>query len=169
MKVEEIALAVLIQFCVSSEVAGGNLRHHRRHHGARAGHRRRARLGRQQEISTTSSTTPAERYDLTSYAGDYDYQAPPLSYGAPPPDQDIDDGYVGDIPAAETVPDTAEGDDVIVGSGDDYDSNELGAASDSAANNEDVTSGGSEEVPAWCDPTHPMGAWLNYLNIQVLP
>ena len=24
-----------------------------------------------------------------------------------------------------------------------------------------------DTIPPWCDPAHPMGAWLNYQNIQV--
>merc|ERR1712241_445464 len=27
---------------------------------------------------------------------------------------------------------------------------------------------GAEEVPAWCDPTNPMGAWLNYKQIRAI-
>ena len=27
---------------------------------------------------------------------------------------------------------------------------------------------GGEEVPAWCDPTTEMGAWLNYKQIRVI-
>ena len=160
-------------------------------------------MGRQQEtgdplspLSPTTSTTsttspaPAERYDLTSY-GDYDdSQAPPLSYGAPPPEGDITDVYVGDIPAGPAV--SSEEEDSL-GSGifDNYDDTLVVAASDTGeagdgeeeeedgeddGDNEEeeegvegsgISSSRSEEVPAWCDPSHPMGAWLNYFNIQV--
>merc|ERR1711981_1008979 len=27
---------------------------------------------------------------------------------------------------------------------------------------------GEEEVPEWCDPTKPMGAWLNYAKIRAI-
>ena len=208
MKVADIALAVLIQLCVLSltEVAGGKLRHHRRRHGGHGGHGRggprlrRLRVGRQEEvdtispptttlITTTISPAPVERYDLTSY-GDYDdSQPPPLSYGAPPPQEDIQDVYVGDIPTDETVI-LAEEDNFGSGVFDNYDDTLLDAASDSGEdgdgdyeedqeddNDEEleeeegsgIGSSRSDEVPAWCDPTHPMGAWLNYFNIQVTP
>ena len=206
MKVADIALAVLIQLCVLSvtEVAGGKLRHHRRRHGGRGGHGshgggarlRRLRVGRQEEVDTTTTTTvttvntpaPAERYDLTSY-GDYDESlAPPLSYGAPPPQQDINDVYVGDVPDPDDIPDVFLAEEDNVGSGifDNYDDNLVVAASDTgeggdggddeyeeedteeeAAEGSGLGSSTSDEVPAWCDPTHPMGAWLNYFNIQV--
>ena len=165
MKVETIALAVLIQLCVSS-VSGAKLRR-------RLGHRRRERLGRQQEQEISPSPAPTERYDLTSYAGDYDYQAPPLSYGAPPEDQDVTDVYLGDIPPldTDTVPlDQEEEEENDKGLSDEnYDNIETGAASDSGVEEEDEGTGvgDGEAVPAWCDPTHPMGAWLNYFNIQV--
>ena len=167
MKVEMIALAVLIQLCVSS-VSGAKLRR-------RLGHRRRERLGRQQEQEQEISTspTPTERYDLTSYSGDNDYQAPPLSYGAPPSDQDVTDVYLGDLPPldTDTVPlDQEEEEEDDKGLSDEnYDNIETGAASDSGVEEEDVETGlgDGEAVPAWCDPTHPMGAWLNYFNIQV--
>ena len=130
MKLEDIALAVLIQLCVSSltQVSGGRLRHHRRRHGPRT---RRVRLGRQEDIITPTTTIlptnpPVERYDLTSYGEDYDSQAPPLSYGAPPPQQDINDVYVGDIPGTEQIILTGDDDD---DSGN-YDDNLLGAGSD---------------------------------------
>ena len=164
MKVETIALAVLIQLCVSS-VSGGKLRR-------RPGHRRRERLGRQQEQEVSTSPAPTERYDLTSYAGDNDYQAPPLSYGAPPEDQDVTDVYLGDLPPVDTdaVPlDQEEEEDDKGLSEENYDNIETGAASDSGVEEEDEGTGvgDGEAVPAWCDPTHPMGAWLNHLKIQV--
>ena len=212
MKVADIALAVLIQLCVLSvtEVAGGKLRHHRRRHGGRGGHGshgggarlRRLRVGRQEEVDTTTviptvttvtTPVPAERYDLTSY-GDYDESqeslAPPLTYGAPPPQQDINDVYVGDVPDPDDIPDVFLAEEDNVGSGifDNYDDNLVVAASDTgdggdggddeyeeedaeeeAADGSGLGSSTSDEVPAWCDPTHPMGAWLNYFNIQVTP
>ena len=211
MKVADIALAVLIQLCVLSvtEVAGGKLRHHRRRHGGHGGHVRgrprlqRVRVGRQEELDTTSPPTtnlltttspaPVERYDLTSY-GDYDdSQPPPLSYGAPPPQEDIQDVYVGDIPADETVI-LAEEDNDGSGIFDNYDDTLVVAASDTGEDGDGdyeedqedqedqdddeeeveeegsgISSSRSDAVPAWCDPTHPMGAWLNYFNIQVTP
>ena len=133
---------------------------------------------------TSSSPAPVERYDLTSY-GDYDdSQAPSLSYGAPPPEQDIQDVYVGDIPADGAVI-LAEEDNLDSGIFDNYDDDlVVPAASDTGKGGEDDeeekdgdegddevegsgSSSRSDEVPAWCDPTHPMGAWLNYFNIQV--
>merc|ERR1711971_249469 len=31
-----------------------------------------------------------------------------------------------------------------------------------------VGEGAEEEVPAWCDPADPMGAWLNFQQIKVI-
>merc|ERR1739847_52234 len=37
------------------------------------------------------------------------------------------------------------------------------------AEDEDVAvEGEDEEVPAWCDPADPMGAWLNFKQIRVI-
>merc|ERR1712001_455773 len=32
----------------------------------------------------------------------------------------------------------------------------------------DDAEGAEEEVPAWCDPADPMGAWLNFQQIKVI-
>merc|ERR1712158_356778 len=32
----------------------------------------------------------------------------------------------------------------------------------------DDAEGAEEEVPAWCDPADPMGAWLNFQQIRVI-
>lgn len=40
---------------------------------------------------------------------------------------------------------------------------EAGAADDAAGGE-----GGEGDVPEWCDPTKPMGAWLNYAQIRAI-
>ena len=41
-------------------------------------------------------------------------------------------------------------------------------ADDEAAAKEGEEGAEGEEVPAWCDPTNPMGAWLNYKQIRAI-
>ena len=168
---QRTSLAVLIvaSFILESTSAASSFRRQVRRHRGRGGQRRH-RLGREklEEVTTTSTTTTSlpivglsgpERYDLTSY-GDYD--APSVKYGAPGPDDYTDDGYTGDVPGAVL----AVGDDA------DYNTNVIAAA---ASDNDDDRDDGvgnnneksSELLPPWCNPTDPMGAWLNYENIQV--
>ena len=80
---------------------------------------------------------------------------PAIAYGAPGPEDDTRDGYAGELPGLGAV--TAVGDAEGGGGAAASDGGEAGAG---RGRTEDA-------IPPWCDPAHPMGAWLNYQNIQV--
>ena len=169
---QRTSLAVLIFASLILELTStSSFRRQVRRHRGRGGQRRH-RLGREklEDVTTTSTTTSLppllvpnvvpgpERYDLTSY-GDSD--APSIKYGAPGPDDYTDDGYAGDVPGAVLVvgDDADYNTDVIAAAASDNDNDDIGITS----NNEKA----SELLPPWCNPTDPMGAWLNYQKIQV--
>ena len=84
---------------------------------------------------------------------------PAIAYGAPGPEDETQDGYTGELPGLGGAAVTAVGDAEKGGGGG-------GAASDGGE--EGAGRGRTEDtIPPWCDPAHPMGAWLNYQNIQV--
>ena len=141
------------------------------------------RFGREKldDVATTTTTTATtaaagvERYDLTSYG---DSQQPAIAYGAPGLDDDINDGYAGALPGlgdSNVFSVGDDDDDDIVNSG----ASEIDeAASDSPSDNDDddydATNDNNgdglsrnDNIPPWCNPTDPMGAWLNYQKIQV--
>lgn len=171
-----VTLAVLITLSIVTDilVMSSTLRQGR--HNQRRVHkqRKRPRFGRQEDLITTTSTSapslsltplPAlgvERYDLTSY-GQAQVDAPTIAYGAPGPDDDTNDGYSGNLPGdggglVTGVTGGREGDSRVTG----------GAASDTG----DQAGAGTNEldraenIPPWCNPADPMGAWLNHQKIQ---
>ena len=176
-----VALAVLITLSVVTDilVMSSTLRRGRQNRRRVHKQRKRPRFGRQEDLITTTSTSvpslsitplPApgvERYDLTSY-GQAQVDAPAIAYGAPGPDDDINDGYSGDLPGA--------GGGLV--SGDtgarEGDRDNGGAASDTgdqAGPGEGAgagTLGRAEDIPPWCNPADPMGAWLNHQKIQAI-
>ena len=173
-----VTLAVLVTLSVVTDilVTSSTLRRGRQNRRRVHKQRKRPRFGRQDDlITTTTTSTPlispvpapgVERYDLTSYGQAQVVTAPAIAYGAPGPEDDITDGYSGDLPGA--------GVQVIGGqeAEQDYNNGVPGAASDTgdtgdgAEAGEETSEARADGIPPWCNPTDPMGAWLNHQKIQ---
>ena len=166
-----VTLAVLVTLSVVTDilVSSSTLRRGRQNRRRVHKQRKRPRFGRQDDLITTTSAplispVPApgvERYDLTSYGQGQVGTAPAIAYGAPGPEDDITDGYSGDLPGASVQ---------VIGGQEteqDYDNGVPGAASDSGdEEREESSEARTDDIPPWCNPTDPMGAWLNHQKIQ---
>ena len=169
-----VTLAVLITLSIVTDilVTSSTLRRGKQNRRRVHKQRKRPRFGRQEDLITTTTTSapilspqplPApgvERYDLTSY-GQAQLDAPAIAYGAPGPEDDINDGYTGDLPGAGGGQVTGETGGREVDQ--DYDNGGTGAASDTGDQGGPATADG---IPPWCNPSDPMGAWLNHQKIQ---
>ena len=167
-----VTLAVLITLSIVTDilVTSSTLRRGKQNRRRVHKQRKRPRFGRQEDLITTTTTSapilsplPApgvERYDLTSY-GQAQLDAPAIAYGAPGPEDDINDGYTGDLPGAGGGQVTGETGGREADQ--DYDNGGTGAASDTGDQGGPATADG---IPPWCNPSDPMGAWLNHQKIQ---
>ena len=125
------------------------------------------RHGRQEEeaAETPSDIEPADAISTEtesplprSYASDAAAaEAPQLSYGAPL--GDTIDSYEGDLPGA--------GSNGFNGSNG---SNNSDGSNSSLQGDYDKErpdgSSSNGDIPPWCNPTDPMGAWLNFQNVR---
>ena len=166
-----VTLAVLVTLSVITDILVSASTFRRQNRRRVHKQRKRPRFGRQEElVKTTSTSSPAilpapgvERYDLTSY-GEARVDAPAIKYGAPGPEDDTEDTYAGDLPSVEDIGGVGRGGQDTAGV--------TGAASDIGDNSEaeddanEVTR--AQGIPPWCNPTDPMGAWLNHQKIQVI-
>ena len=167
-----VTLAVLITLSIVTDilVTSSTLRRGKQNRRRVHKQRKRPRFGRQEDLITTTTTSapilsplPApgvERYDLTSY-GQAQLDAPAIAYGAPGPEDDINDGYTGDLPGAGAGQVTGQTGGREADQ--DYDDQGPGAASDTG---DQGGAAAAEGIPPWCNPTDPMGAWLNHQKIQ---
>lgn len=167
-----VTLAVLITLSIVTDilVTSSTLRRGKQNRRRVHKQRKRPRFGRQEDLITTTTTSapilsplPApgvERYDLTSY-GQAQLDAPAIAYGAPGPEDDINDGYTGDLPGAGAGQVTGQTGGREADQ--DYDDRGPGAASDTG---DQGGAAAAEGIPPWCNPTDPMGAWLNHQKIQ---
>ena len=167
-----VTLAVLITLSIVTDilVTSSTLRRGKQNRRRVHKQRKRPRFGRQEDLITTTTTSapilsplPApgvERYDLTSY-GQAQLDAPAIAYGAPGPEDDINDGYTGDLPGAGSGQVTGQTGGREADQ--DYDDRGPGAASDTG---DQGGAAAAEGIPPWCNPTDPMGAWLNHQKIQ---
>ena len=168
-----VTLAVLVTLSVITDILVSASTFRRQNRRRVHKQRKRPRFGRQEElVKTTSPSSPSpdilpapgvERYDLTSY-GEARVDAPAIKYGAPGPEDDTEDTYAGDLPSVEDIGGVGRGGQDTAGV--------TGAASDIGDNSEaeddanEVTR--AQGIPPWCNPTDPMGAWLNHQKIQVI-
>ena len=152
------------------------------------GHRQRFGRQKLEDVvtlapSTTTLTTPATfpRSDAISYSAEA-----PVRYGAPGPDDNINDGYAGDLPGVDSgnvggaaggnVDGYAQGQYgvgsgigvVTVAAASDVTSGEGNDGNNDTNDGENSLSNNGDNIPPWCNPADPMGAWLNYEKIQVL-
>ena len=167
-----VTLAVLITLSIVTDilVTSSTLRRGKQNRRRVHKQRKRPRFGRQEDLITTTTTSapilsplPApgvERYDLTSY-GQAQLDAPAIAYGAPGPEDDINDGYTGDLPGAGSGQVTGQTGGREADQ--DYDDQGPSAASDTG---DQGGAAAAEGIPPWCNPTDPMGAWLNHQKIQ---
>ena len=127
--------------------------------------RKTFRHGRQEEEATetprdiepvdaisTETESPLPRSYVSDAAA---AEAPQLSYGAPL--GDTIDSYEGDLPGA--------GND-NGGNGSNGSNSSDSLIQDSDDNERSDGSGSNGDIPPWCNPTDPMGAWLNFQNVR---
>ena len=129
------------------------------------------RHGRQEEeaAENPSDIEPADAISTEtesplpwSYASDAAAaEAPQLSYGAPL--GDTIDSYEGDLPGAGSE-NGSNGSNGSIGSNNSDGSNSSLQGDDDKERSDG--SGSNGDIPPWCNPTDPMGAWLNFQNVR---
>ena len=170
-----LSLAVLVLSLMLTACHGATFgsRNHFRRHRPR-GHRFRVGREKLDEVASTTTTVApnVERYDLTSYGdnGVQQYEEPAIGYGAPGPEDDINDGYAGDVPGVGVNVGVSGNTQLDGAAADSFEaSDKVNDEGDGNEYDDDVESvGRNDAIPPWCDPTNPMGAWLNYQKIQVI-
>ena len=131
--------------------------------------RRTFRVGRQEqeELSPTNQESAADLADPAtesplqrSYGAveGAEAEAPQLSYGAPL--GDTIDNYEGNLPGVDSV----SGQDGS-SSGTNASDNGLQGENDKERSDADATSD-EDDIPGFCNPTDPMGAWLNFEKVR---
>ena len=130
--------------------------------------RKTLRQGRQEEDnadtdladdSETETESPLPRLQDS----DADVVEAPSLYGAPL--GDTIDSYQGDLPGLGSSNNPGSGN---TGGSDRADDDTGAEGSNSAGDNEDGSAGDarSGEIPPWCNPLVPMGAWLNHEKVR---
>jgi len=131
--------------------------------------RNNLRQGRQEDDLPDTEPAETESPLPKSYGSDDDVvEAPQLSYGAPL--GDTIDSYQGDLPGigglpgANGLPGSGVGGAGGAGGADGSEGPEGSNSGDNADGSGDNAR--SSDIPPWCNPTDPMGAWLNYEKVR---